>query len=234
MSLHDVKTYSIHDNLRAKLPGRTQDAHVGQSLASLVMEYVGKLRLIAHVASLHVHPGKAGGPVKGGSMISQPTLTLVQDKGIKEDTRYFDRPTRKGTPSPRQVSIIDRGMISWHATQQQCAMFLPGTIRTNIETKMMTPNHDLSEPPACPYIDLLGQDPPVGGGLVQLGDGTDAAVIQITVARTPCWEMDHISPGLQNAMKRDRQGALASVVESGIVREGDPVFILFPDRFSFG
>lgn len=165
-------------------------------------------------------------------MISRPTLTLVQDKGIKEDTRYFDLKTRKDRfkPSPRQVSIIDRGMISWHARQQQCPMFLPGTIRTNIETKMkkittMPPN-DESDPPACPYVDLLGDDPPVGGGLVQLGDGTDAAVIQITVARIPCWEMDYISPGLQNAMKRDRQGALASVVQSGIVSVNDPVFIL--------
>lgn len=224
------------------MPGRTKEVAGGQSLASLVLEYDGTVRLIAHVASLHVHPILAGGPVKGGPMISKPLLTLVQGKGVKEDPRYYDLKTRRGTPSPRQVSIIDRGMISWHATQQQCPMFLPGTIRTNIETKMKTTStqnengndakNDESLPPACPYVDLLGEDPPAGGGLLQLGDDPerdDSAILQITVARTPCWEMDHISPGLLNAMKRDRQGALASVVQSGTVSVGDPVFILQPN-----
>lgn len=45
-----------------------------------------------------------GGPIKGGSMIDATTLTLVQDMGIQEDIRYFNRRTKKDNrPSPRQV-----------------------------------------------------------------------------------------------------------------------------------
>jgi MOSC domain-containing protein YiiM len=47
------------------------------------------------------------------------------------------------------------------------------------------------------------------------------AVLLFYEARTPCWKMDRIAPGLQAMMSQGRQGVLAQVVRSGWIRTGD-------------
>ena len=170
--------------------------------------------VIAHVASLHVHPKNKGGPVKGGAMTSVLEMELVEGKGIKGNERYFDRKTSKGAPSPRQVSLIDRSLIKHHEEQVDNKGCLPpGAIRSNIETTLVGKNQETTPP--CPYIPLLNRQ-------LQIGN---SAIIELTLARTPCWEMDVLSQGLQQSMKGETQGVLAKVVKSGTIKIGDPIFL---------
>lgn len=169
---------------------------------------------IARVTSLHLHPKSKGGPIKGGSMTPVSEMELVEGKGIKGNDRYFDRKTTKGDPSPRQVSLIDRSTIKHHETQVgDFGCLPPGAIRSNIETAIDGKNHESSE---CPYISLLNRRLQIGSSVI----------IELTVARTPCWEMDVLSKGLQQSMKGERQGVLAKVIKSGTIKIGDPILVL--------
>jgi hypothetical protein len=169
---------------------------------------------IAHIASLHLHPKNTGGPTKGGPMTSVSEMELVAGKGIMGNDRYFDRKTSKGVPSPRQVSLIDRSIIKYHEKQVDDIGCLPaGTIRSNIETTSKSTENDT---PECPYIPLLNKQ-------IQIGN---SAIIELTLARTPCWEMDALSQGLQNSMKGNMQGVLAKVIKSGKIKIGDPLCII--------
>jgi len=172
---------------------------------------------IAHVASLHLHPKNKGGPLKGGSMISITEMELVAGKGIRGNDRYFDRKTSKGGPSPRQVSLIDRSIIKYHEKQvDNVGCLSPGTIRSNIETIKSNKDDKNAETAECPYISLLNKQ-------LQIGN---TAVIELTLARSPCWEMDVISKGLQKSMKGEMQGVLAKVIKSGMIKIGDPIYIV--------
>jgi len=178
--------------------------------------------LIGHVSSLHLHPEEKGGPVKGGAMIDVTKMTLVEGKGILGNTRYFEKKTRSGHPSPRQVSIIDRSMIQYHANRVGDSDCLPaGAIRSNIETTLETKLweskkvHD-GEIPYCPYSESIGDQFQIG----------DTAIIELTLTRTPCWEMDVIKSGLQQSMKGDTQGCLAKIIKSGVINLRDPVYRL--------
>lgn len=172
-------------------------------------------RCIAYVASLHLHPKNKGGPIKGGPMTCMLEMELVEGKGIKGNDRYFDRKTAKGGPSPRQVSLIDRSIIKYHEKQVgDLGCLLPGAIRSNIETTFVNSKNDENE--FCPFIPLLNKQ-------LQIGS---LAIIELTLARTPCWEMDAISPGLQKSMKGEMQGVLAKVIKSGTIKIGDPIFII--------
>jgi MOSC domain-containing protein YiiM len=52
-----------------------------------------------------------------------------------------------------------------------------------------------------------------------------SALLEVSVACHPCHLMDEIRPGLQEAL-RGRRGMLCRVVESGLVRQGDPIEVL--------
>lgn len=174
---------------------------------------------IAQVVSLHLHPKNKGGPIYGGSMTSVSEMELVKDKGIRGNDRYFDRKTSKGEPSPRQVSLIDRSIIKYHEEQVGIGCLPAGAIRSNIETAQVNLNdgkHEDRTPAECPYTHLLHRQLKIGS----------VAIIELTLTRTPCWEMDVLSNGLQQSMKGDRQGVLAKVVQSGTVKIGDPVFLI--------
>ena len=175
--------------------------------------------IIAHVASLHLHPKNKGGPIKGGSMTSVLEMELVEGKGIRGNDRYFDRKTVKGGASPRQVSLIDRSTIKYHEEQvNNTGCLAPGAIRSNIETILINSKDDKNRDvaPDCPYIHLLNKQ-------LQIGN---SAVIELMLARTPCWEMDVLSQGLQQSMKGERQGVLAKVIKSGTIKIGDPISII--------
>src|SRR5882724_10996319 len=81
------------------------------------------------VASLHVHPAEAEGP-----MLSVEDITLVEGKGIVQDVRYFDRKDRDGQPRRRQVTLIEREQIGEHAAVLGLPAITPGRVRSNIET----------------------------------------------------------------------------------------------------
>ena len=149
------------------------------------------------IASLHVHPGESE-----GVMLSVAQITLVEGKGIVEDVRYFDRKGRDGQPRKRQVTLIDREQIGEHAAVLGLAAIAPGKVRSNIETEGIS------------LIDCIGKQ-------LQIGE----VILFIYDPRTPCAKMDGIAPGLGELMKNSRQGVLAQVVRSGIVRVGDTICI---------
>jgi hypothetical protein len=150
----------------------------------------------ARVVSLHVH-----GPSSGDPLRSLESFHLVADKGIEEDKRYFGR-KRRGTqmPSRRQVSLIDREIIAEHAVALGLQSLPPGAVRSNIETL------------GFPLIEWLGREVEVG-----------TAVVRFYEPRTPCQQMDDLCPGLRARMEDGRQGVMAEVIQSGIVRVGDVV-----------
>lgn len=79
-------------------------------------------------------------------------------------------------------------------------------------------------------IDLLALPT---GTILRLGD---AAVIEVTGLRNPCYQLDGLQPGLMAAvLDRDEHGALirkagvmAIVLVSGEVRFGDPILVELP------
>ena len=148
------------------------------------------------VVSLHIH-----GDTSGIAMIHLNELHLVAGKGIEQDRRYFDRSNHKtGRPYRRQVTLVERETIAEHAAVLGLPSIPPGVVRSNIETE------------GASLGNWLGQD-------VQVG----TAVVRFYEKRTPCGQMDAICSGLRKLMKNGRQGVLAEVIQSGIVRVGDVV-----------
>jgi hypothetical protein len=111
------------------------------------------------VASLHLHPAEPGTPLTSVEMIE-----LVQDKGIRDDARYFGR-TGKSPEEPfrRQVSLIEREQIASHAANLGLSSIPPGAVRSNIETTGL----DL--------VSLVGRE-------VEVGE----AVLFLYAPRDPC------------------------------------------------
>ena len=150
------------------------------------------------VASLHIHSSEPEAP-----MLAVGQITLVEDKGIVEDVRYFDRKNREGKPRKRQVTLIEREQIGEHAAVLGLPGIAPGKVRSNIETDGIS------------LTDCIGKQ-------LQIGE----AVLLIYEPRTPCAQMDAVAPGLRELMKNNRQGALAQVIRSGTVRLGDSIRLL--------
>ena len=44
--------------------------------------------------------------------------------------------------------------------------------------------------------------------------------------RLPCHQMDAIAPGLRKLMEEGRQGVMAEVIRSGVVRAGDVIRLM--------
>jgi len=147
--------------------------------------------MAGRIASLHIHPAKSGAPL---SPID--TIHLVADKGIEEDSRYYNRRSR------RHVTLIEREQIAAHGEALGVPGFAPGAVRSNIETT------------GIDLVALLGQR-------VQVGD----AVLDFYAPRTPCHQMDALCQGLRELMEDSRQGVLAQVVRSGTVRVGDAIHL---------
>jgi MOSC domain-containing protein YiiM len=154
---------------------------------------------VGTVASLHVHPPKPGGP-----LLMVDSLTLVLEKGIEEDTRYFGRISKStGRPGRRQVTLIERELVAEHAVALRLPRLPPGVVRSNIETTGIRLNA------------LLGREVEVG-----------TALLFFYELRIPCRQMDDICRGLRALMEEGRQGVLAEVRRSGVVRVGDAIRVL--------
>jgi len=152
--------------------------------------------LLGVVASLHLHPPEAGGPVH-----NVDTIEVVEAKGILDEPRYFGRVSRHtGEPSRRQVTLIEREQIAEHAATLGLQSIPPGAVRSNIETTGIN------------LISLIGQD-------IEIGQ----AVLRLYAPRDPCAKMDAICAGLRELMKENRQGVLAEVVRSGKICKGDTI-----------
>ena len=132
-------------------------------------------------------------PSKGGlPLVAVEELHLEEGKGIAEDRRYFNRNSR------RQVTLMEREQIQEHADAFGLGELAPGVVRSNIETT------------GIDLVSLLGREVEVGGALVRFYE-----------PRKPCAKMDAICQGLKERMEPNKQGVLAIVVRSGVVRPGD-------------
>ncbi|MFN7140119.1 MAG: MOSC domain-containing protein [Limisphaerales bacterium] len=151
--------------------------------------------VLGYVASLHLHPEQSGEAFRKVS-----SMELVQDKGIVGNPRYFGRRSRSGGFSKRQVSLIEREIISEHAVSLGLECIPPGVVRSNIETQ---------------GVDLIA----LVGKRVRIG----TAVLCFYEPRTPCSKMDEICPGLREMMEKDRQGVMAQVVQSGRIAVKDAI-----------
>lgn len=139
-------------------------------------------------------------------MHSLPQLELVAQKGIVEDRRYFGRGSQ-GKPSKRQVTLIEREEIAEHAAVLGVPSFAPGVVRSNIEIE------------GAALVPWIGRQVRVG-----------TAVLEFVEPRTPCHKMDEIAAGLKALMENGRQGVIARVAVSGIVRVGDAVSVMEPSE----
>jgi MOSC domain-containing protein YiiM len=148
---------------------------------------------LGRVASLHLHPLKAGEPLQ-----SVDSMELVEAKGILGEPRYFGRRSRDGQPGKRQVTLIEREQIAEHATVLGLQSIGPGRVRSNIETTGIN------------LIEHLGQN-------IRIGE----AILFLYAPRDPCEKMDAICQGLREQMLNNKQGVLALVVRSGKIAVGD-------------
>ena len=148
------------------------------------------------VASLHLHPQKAGEPMRAVEQFE-----VIEQKGISGNPRKFGAISRStGLPSKRQVTLIEREQIGEHAVALGLETIGPGAVRSNIETD---------------GIDLVA----LVGRSIQIGE----AVLFLYEPRTPCEKMDRICQGLRALMEHSKQGVLAQVVRGGVIRVGDAV-----------
>ncbi len=151
---------------------------------------------IGRVASLHLHPSMPGGP-----FASVEAVELVEAKGAQGDTRYFGRLSRDtGKPARRQVTLMEREQIAEHAAALGLDSIAPGAVRSNVETT------------GIDLVALVGHEVAIGG-----------AVLYVFAPRDPCEKMDAICKGLRDRMLQNRQGVLAEVRRSGMVRIGDAI-----------
>jgi MOSC domain-containing protein YiiM len=154
----------------------------------------------ARVASLHLHPRERGLP-----LLAVESVEVVEQKGIVGNQRYFGRKGRDGTPSNRQISLIEREEIARHAAALGLEAVSPGAVRSDIETE------------GIELVQLVGR---------QIRIGT--AVLELAAPRDPCPKMDAVARGLRERMLGNRQGVLARVARSGVIRVGDTIGVL-PD-----
>ena len=151
---------------------------------------------VGRVASLHLHPQEPG-----ALLHDVEAIELVEAKGIVGDNRHFARLSKKtGTPTRRQVSLIEREQVAEHAAALGMPGIAPGLVRSNIETT---------------GINLIG----LLGSQVEIGD----AVLLLHSPRDPCSRMDAVCKGLRERMMDNKQGVMAEVVRSGTIRRGDAI-----------
>lgn len=127
----------------------------------------------------------------------------MEGKGIVGNGRFFERRSRSGGPSRRQVSLIENEQIAEHSAAMGLNNISQGAIRSNIQTN------------GVDLVALIGKQ-------VQIGD----AILFIYEARTGCWKMDLICDGLKKLTEGNRLGVLAQIIQSGRITIGDNIFVV--------
>jgi MOSC domain-containing protein YiiM len=132
----------------------------------------------------------------GAPLCSVESFDAVAAKGIQGDHRYFERVSR------RQISLMEREQIARHAAALRLSGIEPGAARANIETV---------------GVDLVASV----GKQVLIGE----ALLFLYEPRMPCAKMDAVCAGLRGLMQNSRQGVMAEVIRSGVIRVGDSVLV---------
>ena len=105
----------------------------------------------------------------------------------------FEGCSHKSPDGKRQVLLVDRETLD--------ALELgPGMIRENITTEGLNVNGL-----------QLGESLRVGEGL-----------FEVTMACTPCGQMEDLRPGLRKEI-RGRRGMFCRIIKGGIIRQGDSI-----------
>jgi len=153
---------------------------------------------VGQVESLHLHPQSPGDPLH-----SVESILLVKGKGILNEPRYFGRVSQDtGKPTKRQATLIEREQLAEHAAALGLRAIPPGAVRSNIETSGIN------------LVALVGRE-------IQIG----SAVLLLYAPRDPCAKMDAVCQGLRQRMMDERQGVLAQIIQSGLVRIGDRISV---------
>ena len=166
--------------------------------------------LTTTVQALYLHGPRPSRPddLDPTPMVAVARTMALTGLGLEGDERYLN-PTRKnGSENLRQVSLIDAGTLGRHEARfgpfpwefVKSQIVLAGSLR---------------------LPDLLGRR-------LVFGEGEEAAILELTIHRQPCYAMDLIHPGLKTAMEHGEQGALARVVRGGELRVGMTVHLEGP------
>jgi len=169
-------------------------------------------------------PGKQTGVVLAVCQNTQPgmpklpvgQIQLIKDHGVKGDYhagKYIrHRYLAKKDPqrlNHRQVLLVD--MVIHKQVLEQGIQLAPGELGENI---------------LVDGIDLMSLQM---GTLLQIG----SVLIEITEVRDPCYQLDEIHSGLQEAVELDENGTivplagmLGVVLEGGSIQPGDQVLVL--------
>lgn len=139
-------------------------------------------------------------------------ITLIAGLGVEGDahrgatvqhrSRVAADPTQ---PNLRQVHVVASELHD--ALAAEGFQLRPGDMGENVTTR---------------GIEVLAL--PVGTRL-RLGDD---AVIELTGSRNPCRQLNGLSAGLLDAVRTRGVGAMAIVLEGGVVRAGDAVEVRLP------
>ena len=142
-------------------------------------------------------------------------IQLIDNFGIEGDYhagefvrhRYLAKkdPTQ---PNLRQVLLIDTKILAEIASQD--IHLEPGMLGENI------------------IVDGIGLMALPIGTQIKVGE----ALLELTEVRNPCYQLDEIHPGLQNAVQNKiggqvylNAGMMARILSGGWVRPGDPVIL---------
>jgi hypothetical protein len=159
-------------------------------------------------------------PVHGFSKQAKPAVRLVEGLGVEGDAhagttvQHLSRVRRTPLePNLRQVHLIHTELFDEVAEDGHRVR--PGDLGENVTTT---------------GVDLLGL--PVGT-VLRLGD---AAEVEITGLRNPCYQIDDFQDGLlKHMLERTpdgsvvrKAGVMGVVLSGGEVRPGDPVTVVLP------
>jgi MOSC domain-containing protein YiiM len=156
----------------------------------------------------------------GPNKTNRETIRLLRDQGVEGDahcgetvkhrSRWRRDPTQ---PNIRQVHLIHAELFEELA--QQGFAVTPGLMGENITTR---------------GLDLLALP---RGTRLRIGE---AALVEVTGLRNPCYQLDQLQPGLMAACldKRDgelvrKAGVMGIVLAGGEVRAGDAISVALPD-----
>jgi MOSC domain-containing protein YiiM len=156
----------------------------------------------------------------GVKKVNQLSVRLIAGEGVEGDAhcgptvRHRSRWRKDHTaPNIRQVHLLQVELLDELNTRGFAVT--PGLMGENITTE---------------GLDLLSL--PTGTRLA-LGE---AALVELTGLRNPCYQLDHLRPGLMAAcLDRDAEGQLIRkagvmgvVLAGGAVRAGDTITVTFP------
>ena len=163
--------------------------------------------LTTTVVALFLHGPRASmpGDTEPTPMIAVREVDAIAGAGLEGEAPRHFRQRTDGIESKRQISLIDEGTLKRH--YERFGEFPVGFVKSQVVLA-----GEIHLP------DLLGRE-------LVFGEGDEAVVLELSIRRDPCEEMELITPGLREAMKNGEQGALARVVRGGHLVVGQTVTV---------